>query len=129
VKATKRWVHLQGYRERATVGDESDEEKASAVSEETERATVGGESDREYRETECIWKRDSERVTVGKGEGMKRSINGFRRKLATKPAIYSEAKATQSEETDETATKKGECIQLKKACYIRYEAAIQSEER
>ncbi len=36
------------------VGDESDKEKASAVSEETERATVGGESDREYREAECI---------------------------------------------------------------------------
>ena len=36
------------------VGNKSDNEKASAVSEETVRATVGVESDREYREAECV---------------------------------------------------------------------------
>ncbi len=47
-------------------------------------------------------------------------------KACYEAAIYPEAKATQTEETDETATEKAECIQSRKACY---EAAIQLEER
>jgi hypothetical protein len=48
------------------VGDESDKEKTSAVSEETERATVGGESDGEYREAECTRKREVKKEELEK---------------------------------------------------------------
>jgi hypothetical protein len=47
-------------------------------------------------------------------------------KACDEAAIYWEAKATQSEETDEIATELAECIQSKKACH---DAAIQLEER